>query len=50
MNAFATEQESGQAFTPSGKPAKISARNVNVFYGEKHAIKDLSIDIPDRSR
>ena len=28
---------------------KISARNVNVYYGEKHAIKSLSIDIPDRA-
>ena len=29
------------------KPLKIKARNVDVYYGEKHAIKDLSIDIPD---
>jgi phosphate transport system ATP-binding protein len=28
---------------------KITARNVDVFYGEKQAIKDLSIDIPDRA-
>ncbi len=28
---------------------KIKARNVNVWYGEKHAINDLSIDIPERS-
>jgi phosphate transport system ATP-binding protein len=26
---------------------KVTARNVDVFYGEKQAIKDLSIDIPD---
>ena len=26
---------------------KIKARNVDVYYGEKHAINDLSIDIPD---
>jgi phosphate transport system ATP-binding protein len=31
-----------------GKP-KITARNVNVSYGEKQAINDLSIDIPDRA-
>jgi phosphate transport system ATP-binding protein len=31
------------------KDPKITARNVNVFYGEKQAIKDLSIDIPDRA-
>jgi len=29
------------------KPLKIRARNVDVYYGEKHAIKDLNIDIPD---
>lgn len=29
--------------------AKIKARNVDVFYGEKQAIKSLSIDIPDRA-
>ncbi len=28
---------------------KITARDVNVFYGDKQAIKDLSIDISDRA-
>jgi phosphate transport system ATP-binding protein len=28
---------------------KIVARNVNVHYGEKHALKDVSVDIPQRS-
>ncbi len=32
----------------SGK-MKIQAREVDVYYGEKHAIKSLSIDIPDRA-
>ncbi|MFN0190534.1 MAG: phosphate ABC transporter ATP-binding protein PstB [Aestuariivirga sp.] len=31
----------------ANKPVKISARNVDIHYGEKHAIKNLSIDIPD---
>jgi phosphate transport system ATP-binding protein len=31
------------------RPTKIVARHVDVFYGDKHAIKDLSIDIPDRA-
>jgi phosphate transport system ATP-binding protein len=31
------------------RPVKIAARNVDIFYGEKHAIKSLSIDIPDRA-
>ena len=28
---------------------KIVASDVNVYYGDKHAIKHLSIDIPDRA-
>ena len=32
----------------SGK-FKVTARDVDVYYGEKQAIKKLSIDIPDRS-
>jgi phosphate transport system ATP-binding protein len=28
---------------------KVTARDVNVYYGEKHAIKALNVDIPDRS-
>ena len=31
------------------RPTRISARKVNIFYGDKHAIKDLSIEIPDRA-
>jgi phosphate transport system ATP-binding protein len=31
------------------KKPKISARNVDVYYGEKHAIKDLSINIPEKA-
>ena len=31
---------------PSEARPKVTARNVNVFYGEKHALKDVSIDIP----
>ena len=30
-------------------PIKITARDVNVYYGEKHAIKHLDIDIPQHS-
>lgn len=33
----------------AGAPIKISARDVNVFYGEKQALFDVSLDIPDRS-
>ena len=29
--------------------AKVVARDVNVYYGDKHALKDVSVDIPARS-
>src|SRR5215475_14077287 len=32
-----------------GAPVKVSARDVNVFYGEKQALFDVSIDIPERA-
>jgi phosphate transport system ATP-binding protein len=36
--------------TPLAERAtKITARDVNIYYGEKHAIKNLSIEIPDRT-
>jgi phosphate transport system ATP-binding protein len=31
------------------RPTKIHAKNVDIYYGEKQAIKNLSIDIPDRA-
>jgi phosphate transport system ATP-binding protein len=31
------------------KTMRISARDVNIYYGDKHAIKHLSIDIPDKA-
>ena len=31
------------------RPARIRAKDVNIYYGEKHAIRNLSIDIPDRA-
>jgi phosphate transport system ATP-binding protein len=33
----------------SERPIKIRARNVDVYYADKQAILDLSIDIPDRA-
>ncbi|MGL4490706.1 MAG: phosphate ABC transporter ATP-binding protein PstB [Rhizobiaceae bacterium] len=35
--------------TENAVKPKITARDVNVHYGEKHAIKHLSIDIPEKS-
>ncbi len=40
-----------QPYTPAkGKAAaKVVARSVNVHYGDKHAIKDVSVEIPDQA-
>jgi phosphate transport system ATP-binding protein len=32
----------------ASKPAKIVARDVNVFYGPKQALKDVTVEIPDK--
>jgi phosphate transport system ATP-binding protein len=34
---------------PAAQEICIEARNVNIYYGDKHAIKDLSITIPHRT-
>ncbi|MDQ0466498.1 phosphate transport system ATP-binding protein [Caulobacter ginsengisoli] len=34
---------------PAGEPAKITARDVNVYYGANHALKSVSLDIPGKS-
>ncbi len=31
------------------KTPKVVARDVNVYYGDKHALRDVSIEIPDKS-
>jgi phosphate transport system ATP-binding protein len=30
-------------------PFKVTGRDVNVYYGDKHALKNVSVSIPDRS-
>ncbi len=30
-------------------PTKVAARDINVFYGDKQALFDVSIDVPDRA-
>jgi phosphate transport system ATP-binding protein len=37
------------AGTLVGAPTKVSARDVNVFYGDKQALFDVSIDIPNKA-
>ena len=31
------------------RDAKVLARGVNVYYGEKHALKDVNVDIPEKA-
>ena len=33
---------------PAARKAKVVARNVNVFYGEKHALKNVDVDVLDK--
>jgi len=33
---------------PSGHAPRVSIRNLNFYYGETHALKNVSIDFPDR--
>jgi phosphate transport system ATP-binding protein len=42
------EAARGAHLTSSSKPAKVVARDVNVYYGDKHALKSVDVDIPDR--
>ena len=45
--------QTAQASSVTGSSAqdqvKVSARGVDVYYGDKHAIKDVSIDIPNNA-
>jgi len=48
VNPPAAESDSTEgAVTPDGATPKMSARSVSVFYGDKQALKDVSIDIHD---
>jgi phosphate transport system ATP-binding protein len=50
MNAMTEAKIDPASVTPVADPtAAVTARGVNVHYGEKHAIKDLSVDIPAKS-
>jgi phosphate transport system ATP-binding protein len=46
--SVAAPKVSASAMT-EGLPVKVTAKAVNVHYGSKHALKDVSIDIFDRS-
>jgi len=41
--------EAGSAGVLASRATKVNARDVSVFYGEKQALYDVSIEIPDRA-
>ena len=43
-----TEGTSVREAVQAARIAKVSARNVNVFYAEKHALKEVTVDIPEK--
>jgi phosphate transport system ATP-binding protein len=43
---FATGESS--PFPAGALPAKVVARDVNVYYGDKHALKHVNVDVPDK--
>lgn len=46
----AVVEKTGQlSATPETTRPKVIARDVNVYYGDKHALKDVSIDIPENA-
>jgi phosphate transport system ATP-binding protein len=48
MDAIVKQTGGTRTARDNAKP-KVTARNVNVFYGEKHALKDVTIDIPENA-
>src|SRR5258705_11757653 len=32
----------------AAKAVKVAARDVNVYYGDKHALKHVNVDVPDK--
>jgi len=49
MDAMVKEQTIRSVPSEGFRPSKVVAKDVDVYYGDKHAIKSLSIDIPERS-
>jgi len=49
MNVLVKPAADAAAAEATKPPAKVVARNVNVYYGDKHALKDVNVDIPART-
>ena len=43
------ERPAGSPANASNMATKVFARGVNVYYGEKHALKDVNLDVPERA-
>ncbi|CAN1495023.1 PstB ABC-type phosphate transport system, ATPase component [Rhabdaerophilaceae bacterium] len=48
MQGQVQAQPAGVSQEATARQAKIAARGVNVHYGEKHALKDVTVDIPEK--
>ena len=49
MDAIVAENTTASGrWTGAGAPPKIVARDVNVYYGEKQALKSVNVEIPNR--
>ena len=48
MDLRSVEDLQGLTATPPKLNAKITASGVNVYYGDKHALKDVNVEIADR--
>ena len=49
MSATATMETTIRTPDAQERPTRIAARDVNVFYGQKQALFDVSIDIPEKA-
>ena len=47
MDALVRFTLDGQRHTDTASAIKVRAEAVNVYYGEKHALKDVSVDVPE---
>ena len=49
MNRDDSASQAAASTAVQGPPIKIRARDINVYYGEKQALFDVAIDIPEKS-
>ncbi len=48
MEMAVVAQSEARKMSDLAQLPKVVARNVNVYYGEKHALKDVNVEVPDR--